>query len=115
MKIKLVPVLAALLVVGLLPPTASASRWHMNYRQAKFVTRKRAAFVCRQTSECEGSGAGRCLRRSSSRFDCVMGLFFPGEEGPEEIECNYLLHWGVARGGYISLRHQGHPHCFAIE
>ena len=107
--------LLALLVVGSLPANATAFRWHLRYGQAKRETWRHARQRCARVGECEAYAAGTCRRRSDSRFDCVMGLFFPGAEGPKEIECNSILHWGVRRGGYVTLQYEGRPHCFTVE
>lgn len=113
MKVKLViAVLLALFATASLPTSAGAFRWHLRYGQAKRETWHHAHRRCGEVRECEAYAAGTCRRRSDSRFDCVMGLFFPGAEGPREIECNSILHWGVARGGYVALKYEGRPHCF---
>jgi hypothetical protein len=99
-------------VVVSIPTSAGAFQWHMRYGQAKHESRRFAMRTCSELSECEAFGVGQCYRRSSSRFDCEIGLFFTGVERPEEIECNQVLHWGVDYRGYIRLKSSGEPHCF---
>lgn len=94
--------------------TADAFVWHMRYGQAKNATKEFAREACREDRECIGWGVGQCYRRSQSSFVCTMGLFYPGIEPGEEIECDVRLRWGASRGGYITLKNAGSPHCFKV-
>jgi hypothetical protein len=110
MKVKLVSaVLLVFLVVGV--PTAQAFHWRMRYGQAKHSSRQFAIDLCERNSECTGFGVGQCYRITDSRFDCAIGLFSPGAERGEEIECDTVLHWGVGYSGYVELKNRGPFHC----
>jgi hypothetical protein len=94
---------------------ATAFVWHLGYGQAKNATKNFAKEVCREDPECKSWGVGPCLRRSESRFDCTMGVFYRDFFEPEdEAECDIVLHWGVDRAGYVALKRHGPPHCFQI-
>ena len=104
-------VLAFFVLVG----SAQAFHWHMRYGQAKHASREFVEQLCREDPECTGYGVGQCLRKSESRFDCVVGTFYAETPGPgEETECNVVLHWGVNRAGYIALKRHGQPRCFLV-
>lgn len=109
MKIKIV--LLAVAGLLLMAGSADASQWRMSYGQAKSESKLYAQEVCRGLPECTGWGVGACVRRSLSRFDCTIGIFTPGLEPGEEIECDQVLHWGVNRGGIIVLKNFGRPYC----
>ena len=110
MRIKLL-VLAVAACFVLSTATASAFQWYMSYGQAKNATKEFAKVACKSDHKCVAWGVGSCLRRSSSRFDCTMGLFYKEPEA-EEVECDVVLHWGVNRSGYLALKRHGRPHCF---
>ncbi|HEX5928080.1 MAG TPA: hypothetical protein VFY48_01670 [Solirubrobacterales bacterium] len=106
-KIALLATTALLATAG----SAEAFKWHMSYGQAKNASKELAKELCDGVSECTGYGVGQCQRRSPSRFDCLIGLFSPGTEPGEEIQCDVVLHWGVNRGGAITLKNRGPFHC----
>jgi hypothetical protein len=110
MRLKLL-VLAVAAFLVLSTAAASAFQWYVSYGQAKNATKEFSKAFCEADRECVAWGVGSCQRRSSSRFDCVMGSFY---EDPEagEIECDMVLHWGVRRSGYLALKRHGPPHCF---
>jgi hypothetical protein len=115
MKLKVLVVsVLAFLVVGV---SSASAYYYMTYWQAKNETAELASETCREN--CIHSEAGPCHRRSRSAFDCVMIRTYgfvpqPGEEvqGPIEVDCYTLLHWGVNRRGIITLKGYGEPHCF---
>jgi hypothetical protein len=112
MKVKLA--LAAITALFLLVGSAQAFQWHMRYGQAKHASRAFAEELCRSSSECTGYGVGQCYRASESRFDCTIGLFSPGVEPGEEIECDVVLHWGASRSGFVALKRRGPFHCVSV-
>jgi hypothetical protein len=113
MKVKVV--LAALVALLVLAGSAEAFVYHMGYGQAKRETLAYEKEVCAKERGCTGFGVGfPCLRASESRFDCIMALFFEGTRPGEEIECNSVLHWGVNRSGFVALKSEGRPKCFAV-
>lgn len=112
-RVKLAAVcLLAFLAIGV--ASAEAFVWHMRYGQAKNATKAFARESCNEDTECLGWGTGQCYRKSQSRFDCEMALFYAGIEPGEEIECNILLHWGASHSGYVTLKNHGRPYCFAV-
>lgn len=109
MKVKIALLATAALLV--MAGSAEAFKWHMSYGQAKNASKELARELCDSTSDCTGYGIGKCQRKSSSRFDCPIGLFTPGAEPGEEIRCDVVLHWGVNRGGVLVLKNRGPFHC----
>jgi hypothetical protein len=103
--------LLAVAILLLSTATASAFHWHLGYGQAKHATKEFAQTLCEEDRECVGWGVGQCNRRSESRIDCTMGVFYAGAEPGTEIECDGVLHWGVDRAGYVALKNAGPPHC----
>jgi hypothetical protein len=108
-----------LTIVALVLSVASAdASYYMRYGQAKNASRETAERVCRNAPECTGWGVGQCARRSSSRFDCVIGeryLYIAERTGTEfETECDSVLHWGVNIYGYIVLKGTGEPDCYEV-
>ncbi|HEU4392576.1 MAG TPA: hypothetical protein VFR04_02940 [Solirubrobacterales bacterium] len=112
MKVKVAA--AAIAALFVLAGSAQAFQWHMSYGQAKNASKEFAEELCESNSECTGFGVGQCRRKSLSRFDCLIGLFSPGAEPSEEIECDVLLHWGASRGGYVALNNRGPFHCHSV-
>lgn len=110
LKIALLAVAGLLVLAG----SAEAFQWHMSYGQAKNESKIFAKETCNEISDCTGWGVGACIRRSSSRFDCTIGIFGPGREPGEEIECDQVLHWGVNRAGIVVLKNFGRPACHVI-
>jgi hypothetical protein len=104
--------LSAFLVVGV--ASAEAFHYRMSYGQAKNASKEFVRGLCDEDRECVGWGVGQCRRMSESRFDCLIGTFFPGNEPGEETECDVVLHWGAERGGYIALKNYGRPRCYSI-
>ncbi len=95
-----------------LSATASAFHWHMSYGQAKHATKEFAHGFCEEDRECVGWGVGQCHRKSESRFDCTMGVFYEGFYEPgDKVECDIVLHWGVSQSGYVTLKNHGKPYC----
>jgi hypothetical protein len=117
-KIKLL--LALALTFFAVEVSSADAYYYMTYRQAKAETAEFAAESCRRN--CVESAAGPCRRRSRSAFSCVMiqtYAFLPsaqeeaeGVEGPVEVDCHTLLHWGVNYRGVIVLKRASEPHCF---
>lgn len=112
MKIKVGVVIVIALGCLVFATSASAFQWRMRYGQAKHESKRLAGELCEELRECTGYGVGQCYRRSLSRFDCEIGLFYPGYEVGEETECNEVLHWGVNYQGTIVLKNSGEPNCF---
>jgi hypothetical protein len=111
MKVKLL--IGVLLAFFALSATsAQADRWYVSRSQAKRETREFARQVCARLPRCQSYGVGECLRQSSSRFVCIMGLFYPTYGGEEE--CDEAIHWGVDPEGYLEVRHLGRVHCYYI-
>jgi hypothetical protein len=110
MRIKLlVSVLAAFF---LLAAGAQAFQWHLGYGQAKHSSKEFAEVVCDQDKKCSDYEVGQCLRKSESRIDCEVGLFYADQpKAGEEIGCNTLLHWGVNREGAVVLKNYGKLRC----
>jgi hypothetical protein len=117
MRVRLViAALLALVVFGSLEVSGADAGRRLSYGQATQETRRHARGVCREATECIGSAAGRCRRRSPRRIDCVMVILYPDSELPEEeIQCNTVLRWGVRGGGRIVLRGSGRQRCFGRE
>jgi hypothetical protein len=112
-KIKVLVLAVAAFFV--LVTTASAFHWHLGYGQAKHATREFAQAFCAEDRECDGYGVGRCVRRSDSRIDCTMGVFYKDFYEPgAEAECDIVLHWGVNRHGFIALNNYGLPNCHRV-
>lgn len=113
MRVKLL--VSALAAFFLLAASAQAFHWHMSYGQAKHSSREFAQELCDQDNKCTGFGVGQCLRKSESRFDCEVGVFYAEAPEPgEELECNILLHWGVGHTGVVELKNYGKPRCFTV-
>jgi hypothetical protein len=108
---KLKATVAAVAALLMLAGSAEAFKWQMSYGQAKNASKEFAKELCDSVSDCTGYGVGQCLRKSPSRFDCLIGLFSPGTEPGEEIQCDVVLHWGASRGGYVTLKNRGPFHC----
>jgi hypothetical protein len=110
LKIALLAIAGLLLFVGV----AEASGWYVSYGKARNTAKAYAKQECERDSECIAWGAGRCTRRSSSRFDCLVANFYPGVAAGEEIECQWIAHVGVSSGGFIQVRSAGRPSCYAV-
>jgi hypothetical protein len=112
MKIKVIVV--SLLAFLVFAASSSAFIYHLRYGQAKHASLSLARELCSEVSECTGYATGQCYRARESRFDCAIGLFSPGDEPGEEIECTTVLHWGVSHDGYVALKRRGPFHCFSV-
>lgn len=119
MHLKILGGIALVVVVLGLETSNAEAGYYMTYRQAKSETAEFAAESCRNS--CVASRAGPCRRRSPRALSCVMVHTYaflpePGEEidGPVEVDCHTLMHWGVNRRGYIVLKRASKPHCFNI-
>lgn len=104
-------VLAALAVL-VFAASAQASRWYVTYGQAKNTAKVYAKQTCERDRDCIAWGAGKCARRSSSRFDCLVASFSPGVQAGEEIECQRIAHVGVNRG-FVQVLSVGQNYCAA--
>lgn len=106
--------IAAIAALCAMAGSAQAFQWHMSYGQAKNASKALAKELCQGVSDCTGYSVGQCIRKSESRFDCVIGLFSSGAEPGEEVECDVVLHWGASRGGYIALKNRGPFQCHPV-
>lgn len=111
-RAKLCLLLAALALL-LVPASADAFKYRLDYGQAKNASKEFAKELCDELPECEAYGVGSCTRRALSRFTCIIGVFYPGQFGPQEEECDIALHWGVSYSGYVALKNHGPTHCHA--
>lgn len=111
MKLKVL-VTAAMVVIALTTVSSADAAWYMSYGQAKAESKLYSKESCESSSECSAWGVGQCVRRSSGRFSCLIAnWFYAPNAGEEDIECQQVLHWGVRRGGIITLKNAGEPYC----
>jgi hypothetical protein len=91
---------------------ADASQSHLKYPQAKHESRLFVEELCRQDSDCTAYGMGGCRRMSSSRIDCLVGIFYADlPKVGEETQCAIVLHWGIDQRGLVALKNYGQPNC----
>jgi hypothetical protein len=107
LKVALLALVGILVIAG----SAEASRWYVRYGQAKNTAKAYSKQACERDSECIAWGAGKCSRRSSARFDCIVAAFYPGVEAGEEIVCQRIAHVGVNRG-FVQVLSVGRQYCF---
>lgn len=103
----------ALLAVLVFAASAEASRWYVGYGQAKNTAKLYAKQSCERESDCVAYGPGKCARRSSSRFDCLVYAYYPGVEVGEEIECRRIAHVGVSSSGFVQVLSTSRQYCYA--
>jgi len=109
LKIALLALAGLLVIAG----SAEGSSWYVTYGQAKNTAKAYSKLSCERDNECVAWGAGKCSRRSSARFDCLVANFYPGVEAGEEIECQRVAHIGV-RGGFVQVLSAGRYYCYTI-
>jgi hypothetical protein len=109
-KLALALTLGLMLTAGL-AASADGFVWHLRYGQAKNAAKEEARRTCNRVRGCEAYGVGQCYRRAASRYDCSVGYWFPGTEGPEENICTVILHVGVSYNGYVQIKNSGPPRC----
>jgi hypothetical protein len=108
-----------LTIVALTLSVASAdASYYMRYGQAKQASTEVVRQSCSEQPSCVGWIVDQCLRRSPSRFDCLIGFLHryeaeQTEVGFEEV-CESVLHWGASPQGYIELKALGQPHCYEV-
>jgi hypothetical protein len=113
MRVKLL--VSVLAVFFLFVAGAQAFQWHMSHGQAQHSSKEFAEVACHQDKKCSGYEVGQCLRRTESRFDCEVELFYADQPKPEEeVECNMVLHWGVNHTGVVVLKNYGKPRCSIV-
>lgn len=102
----------ALLAVLAFAASAGASSWYVGYGQAKNTAKLYSKQACERDAECIAYGAGKCARRSSSRFDCLVAAYYPGVEVGEEVECRRIAHVGVGRSGFVQVLSTSRQYCY---
>jgi hypothetical protein len=116
--VKLKVILGVVLVSLAFGAATADARYYMRYGQAKRASAEVARQSCAEQSSCVGWIVDRCLRRSPSRFDCVVAKLHRYEAERTEVAieevCETVLHWGASPQGYVELKALGRPYCYEV-